>query len=158
MPAPNYTPEIGATIRGARLVGTPLRTCAKAAGVPWSTCCDWLAKGRAYNEAAPADRNARHAALGQFAAEIDKAGAQAETVLYQRVMKATEKDGGLALKLLQWKADARLRAAHLAVEEKRANGTLVERHEIRDVSDEALLEEANRLIAELRGSEPSTPQ
>ena len=78
MPALNYTPEIGATIRGARLVGTPLRTCARAAGVPWSTCCDWLAKGRAYNEAAPADRIARHAALGQFAAEIDKAGAQAE--------------------------------------------------------------------------------
>jgi site-specific DNA-cytosine methylase len=29
------TPELAATIRGARLVGTPLRACAKAAGVPW---------------------------------------------------------------------------------------------------------------------------
>ena len=157
MPAPNYTPEIGATIRGARLVGTPLRTCAKAAGVPWSTCCDWLAKGRAYNEAAPADRIARHAALGQFAAEIDKAGAQAESVLYQRVMKATEKDGRIALDLIKWKAEAPLRAARIDVERQRAQGTFVERHEIANATDDALLEEARALAAALRGDGTGAP-
>ena len=157
MPAPNYTPEIGATIRGARLVGTPLRTCARAAGVPWSTCCDWLAKGRAYNEAAPADRIARHAALGQFAAEIDKAGAQAESVLYQRVMKATEKDGRIALDLIKWKAEAPLRAARIDVERQRAQGTFVERHEINAATDEALLEEARALAAALRGDGTDAP-
>ena len=62
------TPELAATIRGARLVGTPLRACVKAAGVPWQTAMDWLRKGRAYNAAAPTERNPKHGALGSFAA------------------------------------------------------------------------------------------
>ena len=53
-----------ATIRGARLVGTPLRACAKAAGVPWDTMIGWLRVGRAYNAAEPAKRNPRHVAQG----------------------------------------------------------------------------------------------
>jgi hypothetical protein len=97
-----YTPELGATIRGARLVGTRLRDAVKAAGVPWRTFCDWLKRGRAYNDAAPADRNPRHAALGAFAADIDRAGAQATATLHARVMTATTKDGRLAFDVLRW--------------------------------------------------------
>ena len=149
MPHPTaFTPKLGATILGARLVGTPLRVCVKAAGVPWSTFCGWLTTGRAYNSADESARIGKHRDLGEFAASIDKAGAQAEAVLYQRVLKATEKDGGLALKLLQWRADAPLRAARLDVERQRAQGTLIERHEITTATDDALLEEARRLIAD----------
>lgn len=103
MSAPTtFTPELAATIRGARLVGTRLRDCAKAAGVPWRTFCDWLAKGRAYNEAKPSERNPKHEALGRFAADIDRAGAQATATLHARVMTATTKDGRLAFDVLRW--------------------------------------------------------
>jgi len=158
MPHPTaFTPKLGATILGARLVGTPLRVCVRAAGVPWSTFCGWLTAGRAHNAADEGARNAKHHDLGEFAESIDKAGAQAEAVLYQRVLKATEKDGGLALKLLQWRADAPLRAARLDVERQRAQGTFVERHEIANATDDALLEEARALAAALSGSDPSAP-
>ena len=158
MPHPTaFTPKLGATILGARLVGTPLRVCVKAAGVPWSTFCGWLTTGRAYNNADEAARNAKHRDLGEFAESIDKAGAQAEAVLYQRVLKATEKDGGLALKLLQWRADAPLRAARLDVERQRAQGTLIERHEITTATDDALLEEARRLIADAERDGAGSP-
>lgn len=47
MPRPlTFTSEIAATILGARRVGAPLRHCAKAAGIPWRTFCDWLNRGR----------------------------------------------------------------------------------------------------------------
>ena len=95
------TPELAATIRGARLVGTPLRACAKAAGVPWDTMIGWLRVGRAYNAAEPAKRNPRHVAQAAFAAELDRAGAQCESALHARVMKATEDDGRLALDVLR---------------------------------------------------------
>jgi hypothetical protein len=149
MPHPTaFTPKIGATILGARLVGTPLRVCVRAAGVPWSTFCGWLTAGRAYNAADEGKRNAKHRELGDFAASIDKAGAQAEAVLYQRVLKATEKDGGLALKLLQWRADAPLRAARLDVERQRAQGTLVERVAIDDSAVTELREKLKRALGE----------
>lgn len=158
MPRPlAYTPEVGAVIRGARLVGTPLRTCAKAAGVPYATLCDWLAKGRAYNDAAVPDRDAKHAVLGAFAADMDRAAGQSDAVLHQRVMKGTEKDGRLAFDVIRWKSEAATRAAKRElieaqrdVERNRAAGTHVERHEVRDVSgltDDELRAEAQRLAA-----------
>lgn len=36
------TREMHAALVAARRVGAPLRHCAKAAGVPWRTLCDWL--------------------------------------------------------------------------------------------------------------------
>lgn len=78
----SLTPELAATIRGARLVGTPLRACAKAAGVPWDTMIGWLRVGRAYNAAEPAKRNPRHVAQAAFAAELDRAGAQCESARF----------------------------------------------------------------------------
>ena len=131
------TPELAATIRGARLVGTPLRACAKAAGVPWQTAMDWLRKGRAYNAAVPTERNPRHAALGSFAADLDKAGAQCEAALHSRVMKETERDGRLALDVLRWNEERptrelkrKLVAAQVDVETQRAAGLLVNRTDV----------------------------
>jgi hypothetical protein len=131
------TPELAATIRGARLVGTPLRACVKAAGVPWQTAMDWLRKGRAYNAAVPTERNPRHAALGSFAADLDKAGAQCEAALHSRVMKETERDGRLALDVLRWNEERGTRqlkrqlvAAQVEVERLRAAGELVNRTDV----------------------------
>ena len=131
------TPELAATIRGARLVGTPLRACVKAAGVPWQTAMDWLRKGRAYNAAVPTERNPRHAALGSFAADLDKAGAQCEAALHARVMAETAKDGRLALDVLRWNEERptrelkrKLVAAQVDVETQRAAGLLVNRTDV----------------------------
>ena len=150
------TPELAATIRGARLVGTPLRACVKAAGVPWQTAMDWLRKGRAYNAAAPADRNPRHAAYGQFAADLDRAGAQCESVLFTRVMSATVKDGRLALDVLRWNEERGTRklkrdlvAAQVEVERARAAGDYVERHE---VTGSTAADEIRRRVARLTES------
>lgn len=138
MPHPTaLTPELAATIRGARLVGTPLRACVKAAGVPWQTAMDWLRKGRAYNAASPTERNPKHAALGSFAADLDKAGAQCESALHARVMAATVNDGKLALDVLRWneerdtrKLKRELVAAQVEVEQLRAAGLLVNRTDV----------------------------
>lgn len=144
--ASTYTPELGATIRGARLVGTPLRACVKAAGVPWRTVMDWLAKGRAYNNAKPSDRNLKHEALGRFAADIDRASAQATATLHARVMAATAKDGRLAFDVLRWNEERPTRKlkrglieAQVEVERRRADGT------IPATSDDALNEITRRL-------------
>lgn len=131
------TPELAATIRGARLVGTPLRACVKAAGVPWQTAMDWLRKGRVYNAAAPADRIPRHAIYGAFAADLDRAGAQATAALHARVMAATVNDGKLALDVLRWNEERGTRdlkrqlvAAQVEVETLRAAGLLVNRTDV----------------------------
>ena len=131
------TPELAATIRGARLVGTPLRACVKAAGVPWQTAMDWLRKGRVYNAAAPADRIPRHAICGAFAADLDQAGAQCEAALHARVMAETAKDGRLALDVLRWNEERptrelkrKLVAAQVDVETLRAKGELVNRTDL----------------------------
>ena len=133
----SLTPELAATIRGARLVGTPLRACVKAAGVPWQTAMDWLRKGRVYNAAAPADRIPRHAMYGAFAADLDRAGAQATAALHARVMAATVNDGKLALDVLRWNEERSTRdlkrqlvAAQVEVERMRAAGELVNRTDV----------------------------
>ena len=135
MPRPStFTPEIAATIIGARRVGAPLRQCAKAAAVPWRTLCDWLRAGR--------DGDERFAA---FTAEVDKADADLERVLRARALKGTEDDPRLAFDMLRWresqeerKAKLRLLRAQGTVEEKRATGEHVERHEhsMKDPLDE----------------------
>ena len=146
-------PELAATIRGARLVGTPLRACVKAAGVPWQTAMDWLRKGRAYNAAAPEARNPAHSAYGSFAADLDKAGAQATAALHARVMKATDTDGRLALDVLRWNEERGTRklkrdlvAAQVEVERARAAGDYVERHE---VTGSTAADEIRRRVARL---------
>lgn len=136
MPRPfTFTPEIAATILGARRVGAPLRQCALAAGVSWRTFCDWLKAGR----------DGTDPRLVDFAAQVDKANAQVEATLYARVLRGTEKDPRLALDLIKWRAEKPSRDERLgllraqrAVEEKRATGEHVDRveHTTRDPLDE----------------------
>jgi len=97
----------------------------------------WLRVGRAYNAAAPSDRNPRHVAQAAFAAELDRAGAQCESALHARVMKATEDDGRLALDVLRWNEERGTRqlkrqlvAAQVEVERLRAAGELVNRTDL----------------------------
>lgn len=150
MPRPlTFTPEIAATIVGARRVGAPLRKCAQAAAVPWRTLCDWLRAGR--------DGDERFAT---FTMEVDKADAALEQVLRARALKATEEDGRLAFDMLRWRESQEERKAKLGlmraqrdVEQKRASGDHVERVEVRNVSelsDAELLAEAERLQRELQ--------
>ena len=153
------TPELAATIRGARLVGTPLRACAKAAGVPWDTMIGWLRVGRAYNAAAPADRNPRHVAQAAFAAELDRAGAQCESALHARVMKATEDDGRLALDVLRWNEERGTRqlkrqlvAAQVEVERLRAAGELVNRADV--TTNVTVTDARSQLAAQLARAAP----
>lgn len=129
-----FNEHVAAIITGARRVGAPLRQCAKAAGIPWETFCGWLRKGRAGDP--------RFAA---FATELDKADAAIEQVLRARALKATEEDGRLAFDMLRWresqeerKAKLRLLRAQGTVEEKRAEGTHVDRveHTSKDPLDE----------------------
>lgn len=135
MPHPfTFTPEIGAQILGARRVGATLRVAAKAAGVPWRTVCDWMKAGRAGDKR-----------LVEFVKDLDKAAAQFEQVLRARVMRGTEADARLAFDILRWnelrpEREAKLRAlkAQATVDEKRATGELVEKHEhtVKDPVDE----------------------
>lgn len=151
-----YTPELGAQILGARRVGATLRDAAKAAGVPWQTFKDWLRAGR--------EGDARFA---DFAASIDKAAAQYEQVLRARVMKGTEEDPRLAFDVLKWvelkpERDAKLRAlkAQADVDEKRASGELVERHEhsVKDPLDELRRRLAQGAAATEAGGDPREPE
>lgn len=109
-----YTPLIGQTILGARRVGAKLRDCAAAAGVPWSTFCDWR---RAWRNGD--DR------FGQLFEDLDRAASAYRQVLRARILKGTEKDARLAFDLLRWE-DVRtnsaldLKARKLDVEIKQA--------------------------------------
>ena len=152
MPRPlTFTPEIAAAILGARRVGAPLRQCAEAAGVPWRTFCDWLRKGR---EGDPL--------FDAFATDVDAASAKVDAVLYARVMKGTEKDARLALDVIKYREASKIRAAELrlakargTVEEKRAEGTHVDRveHATKDPLDEIRSRLARRAAALGAGSD-----
>jgi uncharacterized protein YdbL (DUF1318 family) len=129
-----FTSELGAQIIGARRVGATLRDACKAAGVPWETFKGWLKAGRSGD-----------ARLEAFARDIDKAAAQFDQVLRARVLKGTEEDARLAFDIIKWnelraERAAKLRAleAQAIVDEKRAEGTLVDRHEhtMKDPVDE----------------------
>ncbi len=156
MPRPlTFTPEIAATILGARRVGAPLRHCAKAAGIPWRTFCDWLNRGR--------DGDERFTA---FATELDKADADLERVLRARALKGTEEDARLAFDMLRWresqeerKAKLRLLRAQGTVEEKRATGEHVDRveHTTKDPLDELRSRIARLALTGEAGGDPREP-
>ena len=103
------TREVHAALVAARRVGAPLRHCAKAAGVPWRTLCDWLRKGR--------DGDDRFASL---AADLDAADAAIEQVLRARALKGTEKDARLAFDMVRWRESQALRKAELRLARAKA--------------------------------------
>lgn len=107
------TPTIHAQLVGARRVGAPLRHCAKAAGVPWRTLCDWLRKGRE-----------GHVDFAALARDLDAADAAIEQVLRARALKGTEKDARLAFDMLRWRESQEERKAELRL--ARAKATSLE--------------------------------
>ncbi len=150
-----YTPKAHAALVAARRVGSTLKEACDAVGVPSTTVDDWLKRGRRWNDGD--HTNARDETYATFAREMDGAHALWITSLRSRVTKATEKDGRLALDVLKWHdllahraAEKRLLRAKANVEEQRAAGLLVERHEVKHVAemtDEELLEEARKFLA-----------
>ena len=121
--------EAAPVLVGARRVGAPLRRCAQAAGVPWTTLMDWLRRGRealAGDVVSEADRP--YAAL---AAELDRCGAELELLLRERVVEHTRDDGRLALDTLRWIEGERDRRLARGIERARlrklgADATLAE--------------------------------
>jgi hypothetical protein len=109
MTARALTREMHAALVAARRVGAPLRHCAKAAGVPWRTLCDWLRKGR--------EGDARFAPL---AAALDAADAAIEQVLRARALKGTEKDARLAFDMVRWRESQAIRKAELRLARAKA--------------------------------------
>ena len=103
------TREMHAALVAARRVGAPLRHCAKAAGVPWRTLCDWLRKGR--------EGDARFAPL---ASALDAADAAIEQVLRARALKGTEKDARLAFDMVRWRESQAIRKAELRLARAKA--------------------------------------
>lgn len=145
------TREVHAALVAARRVGAPLRHCAKAAGVPWRTLCDWLRKGR--------DGDDRFASL---AADLDAADAAIEQVLRARALKGTEKDARLAFDMIRWresqaerKAGLRLAQAKATVEERRASGDHVDRHEFSSLAAPADLQARLAAAARAAAAEPA---
>lgn len=156
MSAFSFTPERGAAIIGARRVGATLVDACKAAGVPWETFKRWLKAGRAGDPR-----------LTAFAESVDKAAAQYAQVLRARVMKGTEEDARLAFDLLKWnelraERSAKLRAlkAQATVDEKRAAGEIVDRHEhsLRDPLDELRCRLSQGTQSAEAGRNPSEPE
>jgi hypothetical protein len=110
--------EAAPVLVGARRVGAPLRRCAQAAGVPWTTLMDWLRRGRealAGDVVSEADRP-----YADLAAELDRCGAELELLLRERVVEHTRDDGRLALDTLKWIEGERQRRATLAKTEAEA--------------------------------------
>jgi len=97
-----FTETIGAEIIAARRVGATMRQCSEAAGVPWQTCKDWMARGRAWNAGDRSDIGARTYAT--FAAEIDKASAAIDTELSKLVLAGAKEDPKLAFEVMRWRA------------------------------------------------------
>lgn len=104
-----FTDALGAAIVEARKNGAKMRHCAEAAGVPWRTCKDWMARGRAWNAGARSDIGARTYAT--FAAEIDKASAAIDTELSKLVLAGAKEDPKLAFEVMRWRAAVEFRNA-----------------------------------------------
>jgi hypothetical protein len=129
MPRPTIIATAGPVIIGARRVGSPLRSCAAAAGVPWITVAKWLRRGReaiASGHVSEADKP-----FADFAVECDRASAQLEQVLRARVLKGTEEDARLALDYVRWLDGERDRRLARGIERARlrklgADATLAE--------------------------------
>jgi hypothetical protein len=126
MPRPSAILTAGPIIVGARRVGSPLRACAAAAGVPWITVAGWLKRGRAaleLDEVPEADQP-----FADFVTECDRASAQLEQVLRARVLKGTEEDARLALDYVRWldgerarRAERKLLAAKVETERRKVH-------------------------------------
>jgi hypothetical protein len=155
-----YNEATHAALVAARRVGSSLKEACAAVGVNGRIVDDWLQRGRRWNEGD--HTNPLDARYATFAQEMDSAHALWITSLRSRVTKATEKDGRLAWDVLcrheefaLRREQKRLLRAKANVEEQRAAGLLVERHEVKHVAEmteDELRAEAQRLLAAANGS------
>lgn len=157
-----YTPDLGARIVAARRIGATLRESAASAHAPWGSVWEWVKRGRRWNRgnrSVPGD-----AAFADFAADMDAAPGVFMTTLKAQRAKGVSTDSRLAHDIIKHEEtkllrneELRLMKARARVEEARAAGTHVERHEITTIDDAALLEEARALAAALRGDGTGAP-
>ncbi len=122
------TRETITALASARRVGATLREAAAAHGIAYPTLMRWCRHGRA----GEGDR-----LCAELVTELDKASAQLRQVLWSRALKATEKDGRLALDAVKHLDDAPLRRARVklaraqaVVEARRATGEHVDRQRV----------------------------
>lgn len=145
MPAlTTFTAAIAAEIVNARRIGSPFKESIAAAGVPNQTACDWLMRGRRWNAG---DRsNIGDATYAAFAHDMDGARDVYLRGLRGYRAKGLTTDARLAHEVLKHEETKALRNEELKllkqrvrVETNRADGTHIERHEVRALA--ALSEE-----------------
>ena len=171
-----YTAAIGESLIAARRIGATWRQSAASAGISHATLARWIRKGRKGDPLYETFAGDYDAAKGVYEASllarvstaVASGDAVAQDKLGPEAAKAVVAAGRLALDVLKHRetkalrnAELKLAKARTLVEEHRAAGTHVERHEIATATDDALLEEARALAAALTaalgGSDPSTP-
>lgn len=157
MPRPvAFRAAMRAAIINALLAGNTYRDACEAAGIPWSTWRDW---SRQHREGGHPDPD-----VDSLIAEARIAYAKASTAITAQVRIAGAKDWRASAFLLQHRQgdpkarhDTRRARYEAEVAKNRAAGTHVERHEIANATDDALLEEARALAAALRGDGTGAP-
>lgn len=155
-----YDERVHAAIVSTLRVGASRTSACRSAGVSRDTFNDWIQRGRRWNSGDHTDPRDAHYAL--FAEQCDNAHDLYLTSLRARVVKGTEKRPKFAFEVLRWeenrlqrREEKRLLKAKANVEEQRAAGLLVERHEVKHVSEmteDELRTEALRLLAVANGS------
>jgi hypothetical protein len=151
-----FTDEMRATMIDALAHGSTYRAACGAAGISWPTWMRWSREVRA-DVCDDPDVEA-------LVLDARKAFEAANVALATSIHVATADDWKAAAWLLQHRQgdpkarhDEKRARYEAEVAKNRAAGTHVERHEIANATDDALLEEARALADALRGSDPSAP-
>ena len=151
-----FRSEMRATMLDALSHGSTYRAACGAAGIPWSTWMDW---SRDVRSGACDDPDVEALVI-----DARKAFEAANVALATSIHVATADDWKAAAWLLQHRQgdpkarhDEKRARYEAEVAKNRAAGTHVERHEIANATDDALLEEAHALAAALRGDGTGAP-
>jgi hypothetical protein len=151
-----FRDEMRPVVLDALAKGSTYRAACGAAGIPWATWMRWSREVRA-GECDDPDVEA-------LVIDARKAFEAANVALASSIHVATADDWKAAAWLLQHRQgdpkarhDEKRARYEAEVAKNRAAGTHVERHEIANATDDALLEEARALADALRGGDPSAP-
>ena len=151
-----FTDEMRATMLDALSHGSTYRAACGAAGISWPTWMRWSRDVRA-DECSDPDVEA-------LVIDARKAFEAANVALATSIHVATADDWKAAAWLLQHRQgdpkarhDEKRARYEAEVAKNRAAGTHVERHEIANATDDALLEEARVLADALRGDGTGAP-
>ena len=151
-----FRSEMRPVVLDALANGSTYRAACGAAGIPWATWMRWSREVRA-GECDDPDVEA-------LVIDARKAFEAANVALATSIHLATADDWKAAAWLLQHRQgdpkarhDEKRARYEAEVAKNRAAGTHVERHEIANATDDALLEEARALAAALRGDGTGAP-